>query len=76
MEALKYSLNIQKPISLKCENIRLPAPVAITMSSGETPVPAIKGRVNHAAVMQETVAEPIEKRISAAILHVNNNGDR
>ena len=76
IDVLKYSLNIQKPISLKCENIRLPAPVAITINSGETPVPSIKGNVKPAAVIQETVAEPIEKRINAATLQVRTNGDR
>lgn len=34
---LKYSLNIQKPASFTCENIKLPAPSASTIRFGFTP---------------------------------------
>lgn len=43
MLRLKYSLNSQKPGSLTCEKITLPEPTAITISSGLTPVVAIRG---------------------------------
>ena len=35
---LKYSLNIQNPMSLKCDHMMLPDPVAITINSGDVPV--------------------------------------
>lgn len=36
-----HSLNIQNPVSLTCEHIRLPAPTARVISSGEAPPAAI-----------------------------------
>ena len=35
---LKYSLNNQNPGSFTCENIKLPEPIANTISSGFAPV--------------------------------------
>ena len=34
IDKLKYSLNNQKPPSFTCESIRLPDPIASTISSG------------------------------------------
>jgi len=72
--ALKYSLNIQKPLSLKCENIRLPAPVARTISSGCTLLCATIGASTPAAVIPATVAEPIDARSSAATPNARMSG--
>jgi hypothetical protein len=44
------------------------------MSSGDMLLPAINGKVNPAAVMPATVAEPIAKRNKAARPHVNIKG--
>ena len=73
-DKLKYSLNIQKPGSFTCENIRLPAPVANTMRLGFTPVVAINGATIPAVVKPATVADPKQTRIIAAMLHAANNG--
>ena len=43
MLRLKYSLNIQKPESLTCENIKLPAPKDKTIKFGFAPVCVTKG---------------------------------
>ena len=76
MLTLKYSLNIQKPTSLKCENIKLPAPVEITINSGEIFVPLINGNAIAAAVIHATVAEPVARRKSAAIHHARMSGEK
>ena len=71
---LKYSLNIQNPGSLTCENIKLPAPVASTINAGFTPEAAIMGATIPAAVKPATVAEPILTLIMAAIIQASNKG--
>ena len=43
MLRLKYSLNIQKPESLTCENIKLPDPKDKTIKFGFAPVCVAKG---------------------------------
>ncbi len=53
-------------MSLKCENIRLPEPVANTINSGEIPDWMATGSMIGAAVMVATVAEPIANRNTAA----------
>ena len=50
MLRLKYSLNIQKPESLTCENIKLPAPKDKTIKFGFAPVCVTKGITTPAAV--------------------------
>ena len=57
-DRLKNSLNIQKPVSLTWENIRLPAPTANTINSGDVPVMDNRGNTIPAAVSPATVAEP------------------
>src|SRR5580658_8440203 len=64
---LKYSLNNQKPGSLTWENMRLPAPIDNTIKLGETWVMGIIGATIPAVVNPETVADPIQIRIIAAI---------
>lgn len=58
MLRLKYSLNIQKPESLTCENIKLPAPKDKTIKFGFAPVCVTKGITTPAAVNAATVADP------------------
>ena len=67
MLRLKYSLNIQKPESLTCENIKLPAPKDKTIKFGFAPVCVTKGITTPAAVNAATVADPTHKRITAAL---------
>ena len=50
MLRLKYSLNIQKPESLTCENIKLPAPKDKTIKFGFAPVCVTKGITTPAAM--------------------------
>ena len=50
MLRLKYSLNIQKPESLTCENIKLPDPKDKTIKFGFAPVCVTKGITTPAAV--------------------------
>ena len=69
MLTLKNSLNIQNPTSLKCENIRLPEPVASTINSGFTPLAITIGSIMPAAVIVDTVADPIANRNNAATTH-------
>ena len=73
-DKLKYSLNIQKPVSFTCENIKLPAPILNTIKFGFTPPAATKGKIIPAAVKPAIVAEPIHTRIMAAINQPNTNG--
>ena len=51
MLRLKYSLNIQKPESLTCENIKLPAPKDKTIKFGFAPVCVTKGITTPAAIL-------------------------
>src|SRR5476651_573223 len=69
----KYSLNIQNPVSLTCESIRLPAPTDSTINSGEVPE-WIKGITRPAVVKAATVAEPNVIRSKAAITHPSSRG--
>ncbi len=71
---LKYSLNIQKPVSLTCENIRLPAPTANTINSGEAPA-ITNGTTIPEAVSAATVADPSVTRSNAAISQPKNKGE-
>src|SRR6187402_710150 len=73
-DRLKYSLAIQKPESLTCENIKLPAPTASTMRFGSTPPAATTGAIRLAAVMPATVAEPSDTRITPAISQPSTSG--
>ena len=66
---LKYSLNSQKPGSFTCENIKLPEPIASTISSGLAPVCITKGAIIPAVVSPATVAEPTHIRMIAATNH-------
>lgn len=73
----KYSLIIQKPESLTCDKINDPAPVANTSNSVFVPgMLAAIGATMPAAVIIDTVAEPVAIRMSAAIPHPNRSGDR
>ena len=72
---LKYSLKSQKPPSLICEKVMLPAPVASTSNSGDTPEEATEGIMILAAVSPATVADPTLTLISAAINQAIKNGD-
>ncbi|MNI67617.1 hypothetical protein D3C73_1232600 [compost metagenome] len=72
---LKYSLNIQKPVSLTCENIRLPAPTDNTISSGGVPGP-IKGKTMPDAVNAATVAEPNVTLSDAVMSQAKSKGDK
>ena len=74
MLRLKYSLNIQKPESLTCENIKLPAPKDKTINFGIAPVYETKGITTPAAVNAATVADPTHKRITAEINQPKING--
>src|SRR4051812_22300026 len=72
----KYSFTSQKPPSLTCERMSEPAPVASTISSGDTP-PAratIGATIPHAVVIP-TVADPVATRINAATSQPSSNGD-
>ena len=71
---LKYSLNIQKPESLTCDNIKLPAPMDRTIKFGFTPVATTNGATMPAAVSPATVAEPTATRTAMAISQPNNKG--
>lgn len=74
IDRLKYSLNIQKPGSLTCENIKLPAPIDNTIRFGFTPVLIISGAMIPAVVRPAIVAEPTETRIKAAINQPKSKG--
>ena len=74
MLRLKYSLNIQKPESLTCENIKLPAPKDKTIKFGFAPVCVTKGITTPAAVNAATAADPTHKRITAEINQPKING--
>ena len=50
MLRLKYSLNIQKPESLTCENTNIPAPKDKTIKFGFAPVCVTKGITTPAAM--------------------------
>ena len=73
-DKLKYSLNIQKPGSFTCENIRLPAPVANTIRLGSIPEVAIIGAIIPAVVSPATVEEPNATLITALMPHAASNG--
>ena len=75
IDKLKYSLNIQNPGSLTCENIKLPAPVASTISSGLAPDATINGPTIPAAVRPATVADPNAILSIAAINHASISGE-
>ena len=74
-ERLKYSLNIQKPPSFTCDNIKLPEPMASTINSGLTPVFAAIGKTIPAAVNPATVADPTQTLRMVAINHAKISGD-
>ena len=74
-ERLKYSLNIQNPVSLTWESIKLPEPMAKTINSGLVPVPDAKGSAIPAAVSPATVADPTLTRIAVAMSQAKTNGD-
>ena len=74
-ERLKNSLNIQKPVSLTWENIRLPAPTANTISSEDVPVIDSNGNTMPAAVSPATVAEPSVTLNKAATAQPAIKGD-
>ena len=73
-ERLKYSLKSQNPPSFTWDSIKLPDPMARTMSSGCTLVPETRGRTMPAAVRPATVAEPMLTRSMVAISHPNTKG--
>lgn len=70
----KYSLNIQKPESFTCENMRLPAPMERTIRLGLILVACNSGNSTLAAVRAATVADPIQPRIMAVIIQAKING--
>lgn len=72
----KYSLNIQKPVSLTWEHIRLPAPTESTIKAGETCMETINGCTIPAAVSPATVAEPTDILITVATSQPKNKGDK
>lgn len=74
-ERLKYSLNSQKPLSFTWDNIKLPDPIANTISSGLTPAPCIRGKTIPAAVKPATVAEPTQTLITVAINQAKTKGE-
>src|SRR5215472_7270975 len=75
MVRLKYSLNNQKPPSLICEKVMLPAPTASTISSGGVPECWKRGSSIPTAVSAATVEEPVQMRMSAATHHPAINGE-
>ena len=73
---LKYCLKSQKPPSFKCDNIRLPEPIASTINSGLMSVYwAIMGAKIPTAVSPATVAEPTQTLISPAIAQPKMSGE-
>jgi len=74
MVRLKYSLNIQKPPSLTCENMRLPEPIASTISSGLTSDIERKDNMIPEAVSPATVADPTHTRMMAAMSQASTSG--
>ena len=74
IETLKYSLNIQKPVSFTCEQKMLPEPMARIMRLGSACMCDIRGAIMPAAVKPATVAEPRHKRIIAAINQPKTKG--
>ncbi len=74
-ERLKYSLNNQKPPSLTCDSIKLPDPMASTISSGLTPVPDTRGKTIPAAVRPATVADPMHTLMMVAISQASKSGE-
>ena len=74
-ERLKYSLNIQKPVSLTWESIKLPEPMAKTINSGLVPVPEASGSTIPAAVSPATVADPTLTRMAVAMSQANTKGE-
>ena len=70
---LKYSFTSQNPPSFTCEAMSEPAPIATTISSLLTSGIAVAiGAMMLAAVTQATVAEPTDRRSSAAITHAEH----
>ena len=74
IEILKYSLNIQKPVSLTWEQKMLPDPIAKTIRLASTWTDEMIGASIPAVVNPATVADPKKILIIAAINHPNNNG--
>lgn len=74
-DRLKYSLNIQNPVSFTWDSIKLPEPMAKTINSGLTPVLEAKGKTIPAAVSPATVADPTLTRMAVAMSQANINGD-
>src|SRR5690606_38379172 len=74
MLKLKYSFTSQKPPSLKWENIKLPAPMEITIRLGSAAPEATRGEMIPAAVRPATVADPTAILIRAAINQPKNKG--
>ncbi len=72
----KYSFVIQNPASLTCESISDPPPIARTINSGLTPLATVSGPTMPAAVVMETVAEPVATRISVATSQPKTSGLR
>src|SRR5512138_2352837 len=76
MLRLKYSLTSQNPPSFTWASIRLPDPIARTISSGLTPELETRGSTMPAVVMPATVAEPTQTLRIVAISQPRNSGDR
>lgn len=75
MVVLKYSLNIQNPVSFTLEKKILPAPVASVKSSRLTPELSAMGAIKPAAVKAATVAEPSMTRRVAVMPHAKISGE-
>ncbi len=71
----KYSLNIQKPASLTCEAMTLPAPVASTTNARLTSEWPNNGMTRPVVLSAATVADPREMRRIAAMSHARMIGD-
>src|SRR5699024_1578510 len=71
----KYSLNIQKPASLTCDKITLPALIANTTNATFTSDGFSNGNTIHNDEIASTVDEPKAILKKAATTHASNIGD-
>ncbi len=71
----KYSLNIQNPASLTCEQKTLPAPIARTISEIFTSLDSINGNTMPTDDSAETVEDPSAKRKIAVANQAKIIGD-
>src|SRR5699024_2351208 len=71
----KYSLKIQNPVSLTCEKIILPEPIASVTNAKFVSVACSSGSTIPVVEMAATVAEPCAIRSKDETIQANNIGD-